>query len=711
MKHKKIFKNLLAGVLVAATALLPMTSVNAASETKSLTMYRFDTDILVWQTAEEVEIEGQRGHLLIEPNYFRGAGGEVAYCVNYDKDAPTDVTKSDDLVPLAAYNVVKAGYPSISGSNFGISDTELEWATTFAVKAVTGGNKDFSAMEPVYGKDEKAAVLKGVVESLIQSGNSGVDYDRFEVKSDSVQIKLENDVYTVGPYTVNTNLDGTISATLQGAPSDAKIVENGGSYYVTIPDNNITSVLNFSIEFRHSAKMLSANIYKPASDKEQNMLVYELKDAVASVDIKLTPEKRGIIVINKQNENGDAIKGVEFTIYDSNGAEVEKIVTDSNGKAMSSKLPLGKYTVKETKAADGYIISDEVYIFDIVSQNNIYTTEVSKTIINKRNVIELIKVAAGTDNGLRDAEFEIYNSEKELVTKVTSDKDGKITIKGLPAGTYTVKEVKAPAGYVRSKDVFTFAVDENGKVSGDVRIENTMIKIEVKKVDANTGATLAGATLEVRNANNEIVASGKTNSKGILTIEKLPAGSYTLIETAPPAGYQINTQVLKFTVDEYGVVTGDTVMKDSPTVVTIYKKDAADNKVLAGAKITIKDSNGKVVATGTTNDKGIFSVSNLAPGVYVFYEDEAPEGYIKTNEKSTFTINAKGENVELTLYNEKFTISSSSSSNSSDSTNEIIKTGVIETVKNNAHIFLIIAALILGAGSGIALYFYKKKKE
>ena len=142
-----------------------------------------------------------------------------------------------------------------------------------------------------------------------------------------------------------------------------------------------------------------------------------------------------------------------------------------------------------------------------------------------------------------------------------------------------------------------------------------------------------------------------------------------------------------------------------------------DNKVLKGAEIIIKNSSGNIVFQGTTNDKGIVEVTGLAPGIYVFYENQAPEGYIKTNEKSTFTINSKGENLELTIYNDKFVLesgknntknnSSTTTTTSNSNSSEIIKTGVEDNTINLIPLYILITASVIAGGYVV----YKRKKK
>lgn len=718
---KKKLAGFLTGAVALATVVGSITSIGAVDNSKSLRMLRFQEDAgySVPLCVDYQETEDEMKTVFVEPNYFRTTDGDVAYCVEGWKKEPSSVKLSDKTISLEGYNVIKNGYPLKSGADYGVSDVELEYATTFAIKAVEGKGESWTLddlnneVKAVTGYETEAEEMKGLIKTLMEKGTT-TPYDSFTVDASSATVAVDGDYYKAGPYVVNTNLSGKTTYDLNGAPAGTSVAIDGNKYYVNVPKSAVTSDLSFSIIFENTEKMLKNNLYTPENEDEQSMFIAVKSDAKVSQDINIVPERKGVIKITKTDDSGTALKGVEFTIFNSEDKEVEKIVTNDAGVATSSQLSLGEYTVKETKTLDGYVLSQEEMKFTLTTEANKIVTEVNKTVINKKNEVTITKVIKGTDTGLKDAVLEIYDSNNKLVSTLTTDKDGKASVSGLAAGKYTIKEKTAPKGYKLSKDSVSFEIDVYGKVTGTTKLENEVMSVEIKKVDSSD-KPLEGATIEVRDANKELVFAGTTDSKGIAKIEKLIAGTYTVTETKPPAGYQLKADSIKFTIDEYGKVTGDTKLTNELTKVTIIKKDSADNKVLKGAEIIIKNSSGSVVYQGKTDENGKIEVTGLAPGIYVFYENQAPEGYIKTNEKSTFTINSKGENLELTIFNEKFvlesgknnTSSSTTSTTNSGSSSEIIKTGVEENVVNMIPLYILIVASTIAIGFVV----YKRKKE
>ena len=84
------------------------------------------------------------------------------------------------------------------------------------------------------------------------------------------------------------------------------------------------------------------------------------------------------IQIHKVNSKNEPLAGAEFTIYDSTGQPVKTCITDENGNLEFVQLPIGTYTVIETKAPSGYKLSEEEIKVDVTPtwvNGSVYTIE------------------------------------------------------------------------------------------------------------------------------------------------------------------------------------------------------------------------------------------------------------------------------------------------------------------------------------------------
>ncbi len=84
--------------------------------------------------------------------------------------------------------------------------------------------------------------------------------------------------------------------------------------------------------------------------------------------------------------------------------------------------------------------------------------------------VDIFKYDQADNTGLAGAEFELKNSEGEVISTVTSGKDGHVVIDGLDAGTYTLTETKAPEGYVKSDTPLTIVIPDDADETFTVNV-------------------------------------------------------------------------------------------------------------------------------------------------------------------------------------------------------------------------------------------------
>ncbi|MGN0622880.1 MAG: Cna B-type domain-containing protein, partial [Oscillospiraceae bacterium] len=203
--------------------------------------------------------------------------------------------------------------------------------------------------------------------------------------------------------------------------------------------------------------------------------------------------------------------------------------------------------------------------------------------------------------------------------------------------TYTVREADTDRFY-------TASVSETGE--NEFEITNTLKSvISVSKVDAATGGELPGATLQVKDAQGNLIEEWVSTETPHLVVG-LEDGTYTLTEITAPKGYTV-AETIVFIV-ENGKVTGDKVeMRDAHTEVSISKTDD-EGAALSGAEFTVYDTADYSVDSWTS-DGSVHTITGLETGkIYIIKETSAPEGYEKADDIS-FMIDDHG-NVSIVTF-------------------------------------------------------------
>lgn len=353
---------------------------------------------------------------------------------------------------------------------------------------------------------------------------------------------------------------------------------------------------------------------------------------------------RAKVVISKTGDDGRPLPGAEIVIKDkATSKEVFRGVTDADGKVTTGELDPGNYVFVEGKAPDGYILDNKEHTF-IVNEDGTVTGEQSLT--NRKTSVEIQKVDADTGAGVAGAQIGVYRAgDNQQVTTVTSGADGKAIVKGLAAGNYYAKETVPPAGYKLNDAEIPFVVHNDGTTTPVVKITNSREgrQVRISKDDAETKAPVSNAGVSVYDKDGIEVFKGTTNADGeVLTIPLTP-GEYTFKETSAPAGYELNREVFKFTLNEDGSISGTTAFSNTPLKyeVVIRKTQTGTTTPVQGATITVYNQAGEKVHEARTDVNGEVRISNLKPGKYTFKETAAPVGYAK--EDGTYSFDVAGD--------------------------------------------------------------------
>ena len=367
-------------------------------------------------------------------------------------------------------------------------------------------------------------------------------------------------------------------------------------------------------------------------------------------------DSKGSIEIEKVDSKNSSIKlaGAVFEVYDSEENLKGTIKTNSQGKGSLGNLEYGEYTLVEKIAPLGYVLSSDRITVNVNSEGITYKTITNTKILGKINIL---KVDSADENiKLPGAVFEVKDSEGTVVDTITTDENGVGTSKELPYGSYTVAEVSAPSGYELSGESKNVTIDSNGQTIG-LTFKNSKLlgSIAIEKVDSeDSEIKLKGAEFKVLNSDGEEVGNIVTGEDGKGSLGSLPYGEYTVIETKAPDGYELSLDLVVVEVNSKAVVYKTITNTKILGKINILKVDSADEGVkLPGAVFEVKDSQGTVVDTITTDENGVGTSKELPYGSYTVAEVSAPSGYELSEESKNVTIDSNGETIELTFENTK----------------------------------------------------------
>ena len=387
---------------------------------------------------------------------------------------------------------------------------------------------------------------------------------------------------------------------------------------------------------------------------------------------------------------------------------VTTITTGEDGMAVAENLPLGAYRVAEKTAPEGFVLNPEdsevVFVYE---DQDTPVVEQEVTVGDERQKVAITVEKQDAENSavVAGAVFGIYNKEDitadgkviveadTLLQEMTSDEKGLAGCTlDLPLGSYYVKELKAPAGFVSSNEVLSFDASYQGQDVETVVLKavkkNQPTTVEITKSDITTGTELDGASLKVLDKDGNIVDEWTSVKDAPHVIKRLVAGeTYTLREEFAPYGYLKATDIT-FTVEDNSDVQKVEMKDEVPTgLLIINKKGEFLDKVtlLDNAKGTvehlfeyitgsltevtfnvyagedIKAADGvsedyfkadELVGTITTDTNGIAQLGDLPVGKYYVKEAETAHGYVLDGEPKFVDLSYRDQDTPVVTYDE-----------------------------------------------------------
>jgi uncharacterized surface anchored protein len=572
-----------------------------------------------------------------------------------------------------------------------ITPQTLEYGTGYSLVEVQAPYGYVLNSEPVYfdvvqenSEEESGITVIEVVRSntaqkgIITVGKSGEVFSTVSGTKGLYQpifsvAGLEGAVYEITAAEDIITLDGTLRASkgevvdtvTTGADGTAKSKELYlGKYEVKEVTAPFGMVLNNEV---HAVELVYAGqeiaVTETATDFYNERQRVEI-DLVKSLE---TDESYGV------GTNGE-IRDVSFGLYTAEGLTaadgteipadslLEVLSLDGNGHGKSViDLPLGSYYVQEISTNAAYLTSDTKYpvVFAYAGQD----TALVHISANEGNAIEN-KLIYGSVSGKKSDEdgkalggaligiFKTgtteYTKETAIATTVSAE-DGSFSFAKVPYGTWVIREIESPKGYVLSEEEIAVTIGEVDEIV-EISLVNYFIRgsISLTKVDKDyPDNKLTGAVFEVYSDTNgdgkldkddALLGTMTEMEGGIYQMKELRYGKYLVREKTAPTGYILDENVYPVSIEENG---------KTYTVENEAGKGFLNEAQKGNLKIVKTSSDGKVEGfsfriTGVNYDQtfktdrnGEISIEGLRIGEYTVSEvnDKASAGYILPADK------------------------------------------------------------------------------
>ena len=519
-----------------------------------------------------------------------------------------------------------SGVVQVSHDNPSVKNVNFGYATNYTIKGTVYRDADRSE-----SLEDGEKLYQGVTVDLLDNAGNVVATTTTDAHGAYAFTNLEE-----GTYKVRVRKEGPIADLVQTEDPDATKDNTSGDITLELNDP-IKENVNFGYISDNS---ISGTIYR--DDNRSNS--------------------------HNGGEAGYPAQTVQ--LLDKDGQVIATTTTDANGNYSFDNLPDGTYSVKVVK--DGALTDlEQTEDPDGTKDSASEPIVLNEDNPTKKNVnfgyvpdyfIKGTIYRDGNRSGALDAGEKLYegvtvnlvDADGTVVATTTTDADGSYSFDKLPAGTYSVTVVQdGPiAGLEQTGDPDATkdnasepitlnndnpsTTDVNFGYIADNSLSGTVYRDDSRNGDQDgTEPGYSGVTVQLLDASGNVVATTTTDANGTYSFSKLPDGTYS-VKVVKDGELADTEQTEDPDATKDNASEPVTLGEDNPTKGHIdfgYVPDysihglvyrdgdrnethGAGEKGYANQTVELRDKDGKVVATTTTDANGAYSFSKLPAGDY-----------------------------------------------------------------------------------------------
>ena len=570
-----------------------------------------------------------------------------AYCIKHgvngvDEEGSYTVKISELLSDEKIWRTIVNGYPYKTPEQLGVETADDAYvATKQAVNSVML-NRDVKSFYK--GINSKGKKIVNAIYNISQIGKYGTQKmpdANLKINKVSELIKYNEDwYYQEYSVTSDVNISEYIVENIKGFPEDSYISDYTGkgitkfkgeeNFRIMIKRKNIVSDFIGTINLQGKCETYPIFFGKAPNSKVQDYAItygsYNNFETTDEFEQKVNNSE--ITVIKKDEDTLKPIQGVKYQLSTKEGEILESKITNTEGKISFENLYPGNYILQEISTNENYVLDNNKIEIQLKFNDILEKTLTNK---HKKGNLKIIKVDKDDPNiTLGGIEFELINSDKEVVSELITNADGEAYAENINIGNYILKETK-------TKKEYNLCIDQDIVVkwneTSTITIENEKKKGQIKIIKQDKdyeNIKLSGVEFEILDSSNRIIEKIVTDESGEALCSRLPIGEYKVREVNSEANldYIVSEEIYNINIEDNKI--SELLIKNEHKKgnLKIYKVDKDNNEILIeNVKFEIIDEDGfKYYAA--TDKNGIAEIKDIRIGKIKIIETETKKEYI-----------------------------------------------------------------------------------